>query len=138
GVTAPLLLMLPRQVGGLRVSGDASLLTVVQPGDGQSLSLTVLGHSRLPVQGLPALRTLEIFNASSIEVARLRAHVGLRRLKLHGDVVRVPDVERLADLPELRVLELYHCYGVDAARMPVAKGAWRHLERASVDGYRKV
>ncbi|MGZ3422622.1 MAG: hypothetical protein ACXVEE_32460 [Polyangiales bacterium] len=140
-VVAPLVLTLPRDVSELRVSGDASLLTVVHPGDGRALSLTLLRESRdsqLPVQGLPALRTLEIVNASSVVVAPLRAHADLRHLKLHGDVVRVPDVERLADLRELRVLELFHCYGVDAARMPVAAEAWPHLERASVDGHRRA
>ncbi len=140
-VLAPLTLTLPPEVRELRVSGDASRLTVVQPGDGDGLTVTVGpgadGRTRLPVRGLPALRALRVVNAATVEVAALAAHPALTHLYLHGDAVRVPDVEALAALRALRVLELVHGYGVDAARLPVAAQAWPALERAVVDGYRK-
>ncbi len=140
-VVAPLTLTLPREIRELRVSGDASLLTVVQPGDGRALSVSVGpaadGRTHLPVRGLPALRALRVVNAATIEVAPLVAHPALTHLYLHGTAVRIPDVEALAALPALRTLELIHCYGIDAARVPIAAAAWPALERASVDGYRK-
>ena len=140
-VLAPLTLTLAAQVHALQVSGDASLLTVVQPGDGQRLSLTVTagadGHPRLPARGLPALRALRVVNAATVEVAALAAHPRLTRLCLLGEVVRVPDIEGLAALRALRVLELIHGYGIDAARVPLAALAWPALERVVVDGYRR-
>ncbi|MBK9032677.1 MAG: hypothetical protein IPL61_15620 [Myxococcales bacterium] len=140
-VAAPLTLTLPRAIRALSVSGDARLLTVVQPGDGVALDVTIGpgpdGQPRLPVRGLPALRSLRLVNAATIEVAPLVAHPGLAGLYLHGTAVRIPDIEALAGLPGLRRLELVHCYGVDAARVPVAAQAWPALAYASVDGYRK-
>lgn len=140
-VLAPLTLTLPRTVRELRVSGDVRLLTVAHPGEGAGLALTVgpgpNGATPLPARGLPALSALRVVNAAAVEVTALAAHPALTRLYLHGDAVRVPDVEALAALRALRVLELIHCYGLDAARVPVAAQAWPALERAVVDGYRK-
>ncbi|MCE9578502.1 MAG: hypothetical protein K8W52_35575, partial [Deltaproteobacteria bacterium] len=138
-VTAPLTLTLPREVRQLRVSGDPSLLTCVQPGDGRALTLAINAPTGpLGVRGLPALRALEITNVATVEVAPLVAHPELARLELHGELVRVPDIAALAALRRLETLQLFHAYGIDAAAVPIAAQAWPALTRVSIDGYRKA
>jgi hypothetical protein len=138
-VEAPLRLMLSRDVSSLSVSGDASQLTVVQPGEGRALSLMVNGQSPLGVKGLRALHSLDVVNATSVDVAPIaRVHPSLSRLKLHGQAVQVPDFGALGRLRELRVLELHGCYGIDAQQVPVAGEVWPQLQRIAVDGFHKV
>ena len=138
-VDSPLTQTLSPDVSSLSVSGDASQLTVVQPGDGRALSLMVNGGSPLGVTGLRALHSLEVVNATSVEVAPIaRAHPSLSRLKVHGQAVQVPDFGTLGALRELRVLELFGCYGIEVDQVPVAAEAWPQLQRIAVDGFHKV
>jgi hypothetical protein len=136
--TGPLRLVLPETVRELRLSGDASAVTVSVPGDGRAVSLMIAGDAHPTAKGLPELEGLSIVNADAIEAARLAAHPGLRRLELHGENVSVPDVERLADLRALEVLSIVGGYRVDAAKLPRARDAWPALAHVNIDGFRKA
>ncbi len=137
-VDAPLRLLLPSGVRALRVTGDPSLLTVVHPTDGRTLELELYGDVRGAPLGIPALRHLSIVLARRVAIAPLLAFPALTHLRVHGEVVEVPDPEQLAGLRALRQLAVFQCYRLDVAKLPRAAEAWPDLERVSIDGFRKV
>lgn len=137
-VDEPLRLVLPATVRALRVAGNASLLTVAHPDDGRTLQLELVGDVDGAVRGLPALRQISVSLASRVAIAPLLAYPALAQLRVHGDVVEVPDPEHLAALRALRVLELWHAYRLDVEKLPPTHDAWPELERVSVDGFRKA